>query len=263
MVFIIFFLIIGIAVYSYSLSKLIFLFEEISLKNNYLREKENKIIEFCRQHNLSKDLLKEIKNYLLDNQDVKYSFYSYKFTVSNFNELTECLPKAINKNLYFEVINSKLSNIPLIKGINDTSFLIYLCSLINLNYFNFNEVIYKPGDIAKEIFIVWKGKVVMKNTLKIKSYQEYLLKKTPFFAINKNRSKVIENYHSAEKQRIMTYFTKYNMFGENDIYKNDGMTRKFIVKTCKNSILISLKKCDLKLLLKKNVEFNQRVRICL
>ena len=177
MLFVVIFLIVGLAIYSYCLSNLISLFELISKKDNFYREKENSIKEFCRNHNLEIHLYHEIRNYLIDNDTKTNSFYSYRRGLNDIKELTDFLPLEINKELYLNIFKEKLYKVHLFKDLNNEKFMIFLISLIDIKYFNFNDIIFKPADIAKEVYIVWKGKLALINSLGIKDYSEYEKKK--------------------------------------------------------------------------------------
>ena len=260
MVFIIGFLFIGIAVYSYSLSKMISLFEEIAKKDNYLREKENSVKEFCRNHNLPKGLYLEIKNFLLDNDSKQNSYFSHIKVVHDFREITEKLPGDLNQYIYYDVLKDKILTVPLFKGLINQKFFVFLCSLIEIRYINMNEVIFKPGDIAKEIFIVWSGSLTMYNSLILKDFEEYLFKKSPSFTIKKRKQKDDERkFYSIEKQKIMTFFNANDIFGENDVWKHDGMIRKFTIRANTDCVLFVLRKSDIKYLFELDSEFKLRL----
>lgn len=259
MIFVILFLLVGIAVYSYALSKMISLFEEISQRENYLREKEHSVKEFCRNHNLSKGLYHQIRNYLLDNDSKKNNYYSYDKLAHDFRDLTINLPHDLNQQIYFDIFKEKLKEMPIFSDIKSEKFLIFLCSVIDIRYMNMNEVVYKPGDIAKEVFIVWKGTLIMYNSLVLKSFEEYCLKKSPSFTIKTNYSNEERRLYSQERLKIMTYLTKFDIFGETDIWKSDGMTRKFTIKAKKDCALILLRKSDLKFLFEIEPRFKIKV----
>jgi hypothetical protein len=260
MIFVIIFLLVGIAIYSYSLSKMISLFEEITQKENFLREKEHSVKEFCRNHNLSKSLYHQIRNYLLDNDSKRNSYYSYDKLVHDFRELTLTLPNDLNQQIYFDVFKEKIKRMPLFNDVKNEKFLIFLCSIIDIRYLNMNEVVFKPGDLAKEIFIVWRGTLIMYNSLNLKNFEEYCLKKSPAFTVKSTSySNEERRLYSQERLKIMTYLTKFDIIGETDIWKNDGMTRKFTVKAKKDCALILLRKPDIKFLFEIDPWFKLKV----
>jgi hypothetical protein len=63
--FVVIYLIIGVSLYSYTISNLTSLFGRLSERDNYLQQKENAIREFAMNHNLSDELFLEIRNYLM------------------------------------------------------------------------------------------------------------------------------------------------------------------------------------------------------
>ncbi len=63
--FFIFFSIIGVSLYSYTISNLTSLFERLSENDNIIESRENAIREFANNHCLSDDLYNEIRNYLV------------------------------------------------------------------------------------------------------------------------------------------------------------------------------------------------------
>lgn len=242
---------------------MISLFEEISTKDNFIREKENSVKEFCRNHSLPRSLYHEIRNYLLDNDSKQNSYFSYDKVVQDFRDLTQGLPFELNQKIYYDIFKHKLKLIPLFSEVKSEKFMVFLCSLIDIKYMNMNEIVYKPGDIAKEIYVVFKGEVIMYNSLLIKNFEEYCLKKIPSFTIKTKRTNVERRLYSQEKSKVMTYFSLYDVFGENDIWKNDGMTRKFTVKAKLNSVLVMLRKSDIKFLFEIDPNFKKRVSLIL
>lgn len=265
-IFVVFYLIIGVSLYSYTISNLTSLFGRLSAKDNYLQEKEIAIKIFSINHNLSDDLYQEIRDYLIDNDTKQSNFLFEKQLISNVNELTNYLPTNLYYELYVNNFKKQLKKLPLLEGCDDKFYLAFI-SIFEIRLFNKNDIVFKPGDLADEVYIVWKGRFCMINSLNLESYDDYLYenKKNLYYTREKNsilsKRRLKNIYHRRKMQeellKIMTYFNSKDMFGENDLKRSSGKVRKFTVKAKKDSVVIILYKNDIKYLCDLNPHFKK------
>ena len=195
--------------------------------------------------------------------------YNKDFKFININNSKTLRSNLIKYNTQANIINDKILNNN--NTLYDDSFLIIFSALSDFKFYTFNDVVYKPGEYANEIFIVWDGKLDLINSVNIKDYNDYILKKSPCFVINRNalmdsgninyesiRNKARRLY-SEEKKKIITRFCKYDVLGEEDTSKDDGLCRKFTLKAKKTCILICLKKKEIQILTNLNKNFKIKV----
>jgi hypothetical protein len=273
-IFVVFYLIIGVSLYSYTISNLTSLFGRLSERENYLQERENAIREFAINHNLSEDLYLEVRNYLLDNDTNKIqNFLADKNNITNINELTDSLPANLYYELYVNNFKSHLKKFPFLRDSDDKFYFLFI-SLFEIRLFNKNDIIFKQGDEAREVFILWKGKFCLVNSHNFESFDDYLERKKPIISkynqennnhtliggISKSKIKPkIRRKYLEEKEKNMMYFTEGDLIGENDVKKSDGKVRKFTLKAEEDSVAIIISVHDLKYLCEIDEKFKNHI----
>jgi hypothetical protein len=179
-------------------------------------------------------------------------------------ELTEYLPAKLYYELYVNNFKSQLLCFPFLKDASDKFYIVFI-SLFEIKLYNKNDIIYKPGDIAEEVFIIWKGKFCMINSLNFENYEKYHEKKT-IVSLNlhvknknhmSNKGMKLRRKFREEQLKVMIHFRSKDIFGENDLKKQEGKIRKFTVRAEDDSVVIVIKKNDFKYLCEINDKFKK------
>lgn len=143
----IFFMFIGVLLFSFTISALSTIFSRISEEKKKLRSKFSLLEDLHKEYNIPQNLYNKIKKTI--------KFQQKKVSIEKF-ELLDTLPYALRKEVILSMNKKGISNITLFKD-QDRDFVIYVLPLLrSLQICKFDTLI-AIGDYVEEMYIVLKG----------------------------------------------------------------------------------------------------------
>ena len=156
-IFTVFLLIIGLMIYSWTISSLSTYYTEGDEKTNEYK-KNTAILEDIRltYDNMPFELYDKIQRYL---------FYRLNNDKIDCNSIYEALPIGLRNNLIYEMYKPIINNFIFFKNFNSTDFIIKVILSFKPLFALKNERLVNDGDVMEEIIFVKNGKLVLEFPL--------------------------------------------------------------------------------------------------
>jgi hypothetical protein len=272
----IFFMLIGVMLFSFAISSLSTIFIELDYKSVKLNKKVEILNDIHKDHLLSKQLYDKVKKVLI--------FQNNRVKLENY-ELLESLPYSLKKQIIFSMTRTGINNFYFFKK-QSRDFVINVIPLMKSMKISQNETLISVGDYIEEMYIINRGSLSIKledffKNLEISSIKSnshfgdilmYINENSPYLVQCKSIScdlftiqkKDFLNIKQHFNENVLTIFKRSVQILENielrkkfmiDMY-NNGLTLKEIKITMKKFDNI-IQKCNFYNLLDRELNYEE------
>lgn len=155
----------GVGFYSYTISNLSTIMENMDIRSANLKTRLTTLHEFAKDSGLSRDLKNKIKRHIMHNHEQNvYSWFSHD---SLLKELPASLRTEISLHMYKKIVE-KVSFFQ----DKDPGFISYIVPTLKHISFKSGELMFTEGDYSDEVYFIVNGRVNLKasNNVTFKTY---------------------------------------------------------------------------------------------
>lgn len=145
-------MIFGVGFFSYTVGSLSSLISQIDSRESILTQRLYMITEFAAETGINTELKTSLKN------AIKYNSYKTGMSWADKMHLFEELPKNLRFKVALSMYHGAAQSICFFQD-KDPSFAVYLMPFLKPHQINGEEVIYREGQYADEMFFLLKGRV--------------------------------------------------------------------------------------------------------
>mgnify|MGYP001133809363 CR=1 FL=1 len=142
----------GIVVYSYLISNLTSVLSSIDAKQSKINEKVTQIERFCKEFDVSADILKQMKKF------VKKKNVGDEMEEGKRVGIVKMMPKKLRYKTCMAMYGGAAYQIPFLTK-HEPNFVCYVLPLLSYQEFSNNEKIYEKGDSAEFMYFLVEGRV--------------------------------------------------------------------------------------------------------